>query len=50
MKSGDLTLSQQVSPAEEKTGMLKTVFLNGKFDNIQTLSEIRTRLLSNLNK
>jgi nicotinamide phosphoribosyltransferase len=44
----DLTLSQQVSEAEEKQGLLETVFIDGETRNFQTLSQIRERLLSNL--
>ena len=44
----DLTLSQQVSEAEEKQGLLRTIFKDGKTYNVQTLQEIRSRLLSNL--
>lgn len=42
----DLTLSEQVSWEEESKGLLQTVFLNGKAHNLQTLSEIRNRLVS----
>ena len=44
----DLTLSQQVTPAEEKGGLLETVFLNGKLLRDENLATIRSRLLSNL--
>jgi len=44
----DLTLSQQVTPAEEKKGLLRTIYLDGKEYNTSTLSEIRARLLANL--
>jgi hypothetical protein len=37
----DLTLSERVTPEEEKTGMLQTVFLDGKLVNEQTLFQIR---------
>jgi len=46
--NADLTLSQQVSEAEEKEGLLRTVFKDGVTYNTETLSEIRARLLSNL--
>ncbi len=46
--NSDLTLSQQVTPAEEKDGLLQTVFLNGKFVRTDTLSAIRARVLANL--
>ena len=44
----DLTLSQQVTAEEETGGLLQTIFLNGNFENFQTLAQIRARLLSNL--
>jgi len=44
----DLTLSQQVSLSEERQGALKTIFLDGETQNLQTLTQIRTKLLSNL--
>ncbi len=40
----DLTLSEEVTPKEEESGMLKEVFLNGKLTNEQTLQQIRDRL------
>lgn len=40
----DLTLSEQVSLTEENTGLLKTVFLNGKMVRKTTLKEIRDRV------
>ncbi len=46
--NADLTLSQQVTEAEEKQSLLQTIFKDGKAYNVQTLAEIRTRLLSNL--
>ena len=46
--NADMTLSEQVTPEEEKQGMLQTVFLNGKMVRHEKLSEIRSRLLSNL--
>lgn len=44
----DLTLSQQVTPEEEKQGLLETVYLNGKLVRDESLATIRARLLSNL--
>lgn len=44
--NADFTLSEQVSEAEEKEGLLETVFLNGKLVKDQSLSEIRIRLAS----
>lgn len=44
----DLTLSQQVTPEQEKEGLLETVFLDGKQVREDTLSNIRARLLANL--
>jgi nicotinamide phosphoribosyltransferase len=46
--NNDLTLSQQVTLSEERQGALKTIFLDGELQNVQTLAEIRERLLSNL--
>ena len=46
--NADLTLSQQVTPAEEKEGLLRTIFKDGKRYNVETLSQIRARLLSHL--
>lgn len=46
--NSDLTLSQQVTEAEEKEGLLQTIFKDGVAYNTQTLSEIRARLLSHL--
>ena len=40
----------KVTEAEEREGLLQTIFENGKVCNTQTLSEIRARLLSNLTK
>jgi nicotinamide phosphoribosyltransferase len=38
---GEYTLTDQVTLKQEQGGELKTVFLNGKVNNFQTLSEIR---------
>ena len=46
--NADYSLSQQVTEAEEKQGLLQTIFKDGKTYNTQTLAEIRARLLSNL--
>jgi len=40
----DLTLSEQVSVEDEATGLLTTVFLDGKLMNITTLQEMRERV------
>lgn len=48
--NSDLTLSQQVTPEEEKGGLLETVFLNGKLVRDESLATIRARLLANLDK
>lgn len=46
VKTGDtLVLRDNVTPEEEATGELKVIFENGKQFAIQTLSEIRERLL-----
>jgi nicotinamide phosphoribosyltransferase len=44
--NADLTLSEGVTPQEADGGMLQTVFFNGQAKNIQTLSDIRKRLLN----
>ena len=44
----DLTLSQQVTSEEEKTGLLETVYLNGVLVRDESLANIRARLLANL--
>lgn len=41
---GDLKLFEQVTPEQEATGCLQTVFLNGVVTKRHTLSEIRNRL------
>jgi len=45
---GQLKLKDQCSWEEEKQGLLKTVFENGKLFNEQTLSEIRSRINNQL--
>ena len=45
---GHLSARENVSWAEEAGGELKTIFLNGKPSNIQTLAEIRARLEAQL--
>lgn len=40
----DLTLSENVSPEEERGGVLQTVFLNGQTPQASTLAEIRARI------
>jgi len=40
----DLTLTEAVSPEEEKEGLLETVFLDGKLMREETLAQIRARL------
>ena len=42
--NNDLTLSESVSPSEENTGLLETVFLNDRCFKFQTLKQIRSRL------
>lgn len=43
-KDGELYVEDQVSAEKEKTGLLTTVFLNGKITKETSLSEIRNRL------
>ncbi len=40
----DLSLSECVTPAEEKQGLLRTIFENGNRLNVENLSQIRARL------
>lgn len=42
--NADLSLSETVTPGEEETGLLKTVFLDGVLVEDQSLADIRTRL------
>lgn len=44
----NLTLSEQVTPEAERTGMLQTIFRNGVVSNIDTLTNIRARLAKTL--
>ena len=46
--NADFTLSEQVTTAEEGTGLLQTIFKDGVMYNETTLAEIRARLLSQL--
>jgi nicotinamide phosphoribosyltransferase len=48
--NGKLTLKDQCTWEEEKGGLLKTVFENGKIVNEQSLSEIRNRINQQLEK
>lgn len=43
-----LNLAQESLVEAQGVNLLKTVFIDGKADNVQTLAEIRARLLSNL--
>lgn len=45
----DYTLSEGVTIQESSRGLLKTVFVDGQIVNTYSLSEIRSRLLENLN-
>lgn len=47
-ENGVLTLKDECSWAEEKTGLLQTVFENGKVVKEQSLSEIRARINAQL--
>lgn len=46
--NADFTLSEQVTEAEEKEGLLQTIFLDGKLTHEETLATIRERLLKHL--
>lgn len=46
--NADLTVSQDVSEAEETRGILRTVFVDGTRANFESLATIRARLLGNL--
>jgi nicotinamide phosphoribosyltransferase len=41
---GDIILIDRVSKAEEAEGILKTIYMNGQFENQTTLTEIRAKL------
>jgi nicotinamide phosphoribosyltransferase len=43
-EDGEITLFDQVNWYDESKGMLKTIYLNGQFENQTTLTEIRERL------
>ena len=43
-EDGEITLFDQVNWYDESKGMLKTIYLNGQFENRTTLTEIRERL------
>jgi nicotinamide phosphoribosyltransferase len=43
-EDGEITLFDQVNWYDESKGMLKTIYLNGQFENQTTLMEIRNRL------
>ena len=43
-EDGEITLFDQVNWYDESKGMLKTIYLNGQFENQTTLIEIRERL------
>lgn len=47
--NSDMSLSECVTPEEERAGLLKTVFLNGRLTQDQTLKMIRSKVLSSLN-
>lgn len=47
-ENNELVLKDQCSWEEEKTGLLQTVFLDGKLTRYTTLNEVRTRLNSYL--
>jgi nicotinamide phosphoribosyltransferase len=40
----DMTLSQEVTPEEEQTGLLETVFLDGSLVKETSLAEVRNLL------
>lgn len=47
MVNGDGTLAERCTEADEKNGLLRTIFLNGKLVKEYTLQEIRDRLDAN---
>lgn len=47
--NSDLTLSECVSVDQEKSGLLETIFLNGKLTKETSLAQIRGRVFENLN-
>jgi hypothetical protein len=44
MVDDKFNLVQCCTPEQENSGMLQTVFLNGKLENETTLAQIRSRL------
>lgn len=44
----DLTVTERCTPEQEQEGLLRTVFLDGKPQHLQTLAEIRARVESHL--
>lgn len=46
--NADLTLSEDVTPEEENEGLLQIVFKDSDLFNQQTFTEVRNRLMSNL--
>lgn len=49
-ENGDLVLKDQVTPEEEAGGLLKTLYKDGKFVNVTTLTEVRQRIKQTLDK
>lgn len=47
-ENGGINLVEQVSPAQEECGLLETVFLNGELKKDFTLSDVRSRLITQL--
>ena len=47
---GKLILRDEVTPGEERAGLLKTVYLNGEEHNSQTLGQIRERIARNVHR
>jgi nicotinamide phosphoribosyltransferase len=45
-ESGEFVVKTQCSSEEEESGLLQTIYENGEFKNLNTLSEIRSRLES----
>lgn len=45
---GKLFCWEECSELEESTGLLQTIFINGKLDNLQTLDQIRGRIEATL--
>lgn len=44
LTTGQIYCKEECSPEDEAAGLLKTIFINGKLDNLTTLAQIRSRI------